>query len=175
MSSESVTFPDRLEPASIDDLDHEPGQINRFLVILVEELNMPVMNALDYAKLLGGRSVAVHNLFSFSDRKEIEDHWQHHHIDIPLMILDSPNDSVLGPLREFIDGLLKRNESNIVTILLPVITGLKWWQRYLHNQTALMIERAFQNKAGVVIIRVPYSLDGDTHEYLSCRPNKTNL
>ncbi len=38
MSSESVTFPDRLEPASIDDLDHEPGQINRFLAILVEEL-----------------------------------------------------------------------------------------------------------------------------------------
>jgi hypothetical protein len=35
---------------------------------------------------------------------------------------------------------------------------MKWWHRFLHNQTARLIERAFQEEAGVVTVRVPFSL-----------------
>ncbi len=136
----------------------DAGHGYHYFVIPVEDVNKLVVNAIRYAKRLCGQIVAMHILLSSGDRSGIEDQWRLHNIDIPLLIVESPEDSVLEPFKEFVDGLLKRNKGNIVTILLPVITGLKWRQRFLHNQTARLIERTFQNKAGVVTARVPFSI-----------------
>ncbi len=148
-----------MKHTSVEDLSHDPNRGNHFVVIPVEEVNKPAMNALQYARLLGGQATAVHVLIDSSDRDGFEYRWKLYTTDIPLFILGSPNGSVLEPLREFVDELLKRNKRSIVTILLPVITGLKWWQRFLHNQTELLIERTFQSKDGVVTVRVPFSLN----------------
>jgi hypothetical protein len=74
------------------------------------------------------------------------------------MILESPEGSVIRPLAAFVDGIRNRHKESVVTIVLPVVTGLKWWQRFLHNQSARLIERAFQGETGVVTVRVPFSL-----------------
>ncbi len=135
-----------------------PGWGTHFVAIPCSEVNRPVMNALTYARLLGGQTVAVHVLLDSSRRDDIEGQWKMNNIDIPLMILESSNDSVLEPITKFVDDVLHRHKKSVVTVLLPVLAGLKWWQRFLHNQTARLIEKAFQGKADVVTIRVPFFL-----------------
>ncbi len=157
-STDSVILLNYPEATSVDKLDFARESGNHIVVIPVSEVNMPVMNALHYARLLGGRSFAVHILIGSPDRSGIEYQWELQNIDIPLMVLDSPERSLIGPLREFVSKILNGNKKSIVTVVLPVITGLKWWQRFLHNQTAKLIEKEFQNTKGVVTIRVPFSI-----------------
>ena len=131
-----------------------------FVLILVEDLNKPVMNAIRYARLLSGETVAIHVQINPSDRERIEERWKDRGIDVPLVVLDSADGSIIRPLTVFIDGIRKRQKRSLFIFLLPELIDLKWWQRFLHNQTARLIERAFQGDDGVVTIRVPFPLTG---------------
>lgn len=74
------------------------------------------------------------------------------------IILESPDGSLIWPLTAFVDGIRSSHKESVVTIVLPVLITLKWWHRFLHNQSARLIERAFQEEAGVVTVRVPFFL-----------------
>ena len=135
-----------------------PKNGNRFVVVPVSGVDKAVINAIQYAKLIAGNIVAVHILLNTSDKDKIESQWKMQSIDVPLIILESPNTSIIEPLREYVDSIHLRNKEDVVTVVLPVIATSKWWHRLLFNQTAILIERAFEGKAGVATIRVPFSL-----------------
>ncbi len=147
-----------LEHPLLDDVVIDVKGAQHFVVIPIADVDKLSMNAVRYAKVLDGKIVAVHILLNPSDRDTMEYRWEMQHIDIPLIILQSPDGSFIGPLTTFVEGLRSSHKESIVTIVLPVLIGLKWWQRILHNQTAGLIEKAFQSKEGVVTIRVPFSL-----------------
>ncbi len=146
--------------AIFDDMYFDPTHGNHFIVIPVVGLDKPVINAIRYAKHLEGSVSAVHILLDYCDRDKIEEQWERYKIDVPLFILESPDRSILEPLTEYIDRILRSNKESHVTVVLPVIITVKWWQRFLFNQTARLIEKAFQDKACVTTIRVPFSLPG---------------
>jgi hypothetical protein len=131
---------------------------HHFVVIPVADADKLSINALQYAKLLSSDIVAVHVLLNPSDVEGIEYRWKMQNMDIPLMILDSPDGSIIRPLMAYVERIRLRYKESVVTIVLPVLDGLKWWQRVLHNQTAGLIERGFQSKAGVATVRVPFFL-----------------
>jgi len=141
-----------------DKLKLDPKNENRFVVVPVAGVDKTVINAIRYAKRLLGNIFAVHILLNPSDKDRIEIQWKMQDIDIPLIVLESPNSSILEPLTQYVDDIHLRNERSVVTIVLPVIATWKWWHRFLFNQTARLIERAFEGKAGVATIRVPFSL-----------------
>jgi len=135
-----------------------PKNGNHFLVVPVAGVDKAVINAVRYAKLIAGNIVAVHILLDPSDKDRIESEWRMQSIDVPLIILESPNASIIEPLKEYVDRIRLRNNGSVVTVVLPVIATSKWWQRFLFNHTARLIETAFESKAGVATIRVPFSL-----------------
>ncbi len=134
----------------------DPKDGNRFVVVPVSGVDKTVMNAIRYAKRLSGNIFAVHILLNPSDKDRIETQWKMQDIDIPLIVLESPNSSILEPLTEYVDGIRLRHERSVVTVVLPVIATSKWWHRFLFNQTAKLIERAFEGKAGVLTLRVAF-------------------
>jgi hypothetical protein len=154
----NTIFLDNPQAGAVDDTDYSPKRGNHFVVIPVEDVDKMSMNAIRYAKILSGETVAVHILINPADRDEIEYRWKLQNIDIPLLILDSHDASLIRPLTAFVDGIRNSHKESVITIVLPVLIGLKWWQRLLHNQTAGLIEKAFQSKEGVVTVRVPFSL-----------------
>jgi hypothetical protein len=46
----------------------------------------------------------------------------------------------------------------MVTIVLPEFLPRKWWQHFLHNQTALLIKGALLFRRNTVVADVPYLL-----------------
>ncbi len=143
---------------SCDNMNFDPKNGNRFVVVPVAGVDKAVINAIQYAKLIAGHIVAVHILLNPSDKDRIESQWKMQSIDVPLILLESPNASIIGPLTEYVDGIRLHNKESIVTVVLPVIATSKWWLRFLFNRTARLIERAFAGKARVATIRVPFSL-----------------
>ncbi len=135
-----------------------PKDGNRFVVVPVAGVDKAVINAIRYAKLVPGNIVAVHILLNPSDKDRIESQWKMQNMDVPLIVLESPNTSIIEPLREYVASIRLRNKFSAVTIVLPVIATPKWWHRFLFNNTARLIERAFEGNAGVATICVPYFL-----------------
>jgi len=143
---------------------------DHFVVILVGDLTKPVLNAISYARLLAGETLAIHIRINPSDKRRIEDRWKNLGIDVPLVVLDSADGSIIQPLTEFMNGIRQRHERSLFTFLVPVLSGLKWWQRFLHNQTARLIERAFEGEEGVVTTRLPFSLTNNMSETRQLHP-----
>jgi hypothetical protein len=73
-------------------------------------------------------------------------------------VLESPYRSIVQPLLQYIEQVQEEHPHKVVTVILPEFIPAKWWQHFLHNQTALQIKGALLFKMGVVVTSVPYYL-----------------
>jgi hypothetical protein len=90
--------------------------------------------------------------------QRLEKEWGHWVPDVPLIFLESPYRSLLGPLTEYVDRVCRETEGGMVTVLLPEFVPAKWWHNFLHNQSALVIKGAMLFRERVVVVSVPYHL-----------------
>ena len=83
---------------------------------------------------------------------------------VPLVVLESPYRSTIGPLLAYLDEVDQREpERGLAVVVLPEFVTAKWWQDLLHNQTARLIKRVLIYRRGHpgkdrLIIDVPYHL-----------------
>ena len=83
---------------------------------------------------------------------------------VPLVVLDSPFRSTVGPLLVYLSEVDQREpERGLAVVVLPEFVPARWWHELLHNQTARAVKRALLYRRGEtgkdhVIIDVPYHL-----------------
>jgi amino acid transporter len=75
-----------------------------------------------------------------------------------LIFLESPYRSLAAPLVAYINAVRDANPQATVTVVLPEFIPAHWWERLLHNQTALRLKLALYTDPGVVVTNVPYQL-----------------
>jgi amino acid transporter len=75
-----------------------------------------------------------------------------------LVVIQSPYRSLVAPLVAYIDALRDANPDMTISVVVPEFVPAHWWERLLHNQTALRLKLAFYSDPGVVVINVPYHL-----------------
>jgi hypothetical protein len=75
-----------------------------------------------------------------------------------LIFVDSPYRSLTAPLVAYINAVRDANPGATVTVVLPEFIPAHWWERLLHNQTALRLKLALYSDPGVVVTDVPYRL-----------------
>jgi amino acid transporter len=94
----------------------------------------------------------------------IRDKWPRWGHDIPLVVLESPYRSTIGPLLAYLDKVDAREpDRGLAVVVLPEFVTATWWQNLLHNQTVQLVKRALVYRRGQaakdrVIIDVPYHL-----------------
>jgi hypothetical protein len=87
--------------------------------------------------------------------------WGH---NVPLVVLESPYRSTVGPLLAYLDERDRHEpERGLAVVVLPEFVAARWWHELLHNQTARAVKRALLYRRGEtgkdrVIIDVPYHL-----------------
>ena len=78
---------------------------------------------------------------------------------VPLVVLKSPDRSLIRPILRYIDQVDQQYDDDMLSVILPEFIPSKWWQHLLHNQTALAIKAALLFRKGIVVISVPYHLE----------------
>lgn len=144
---------------TVDDTVHF-GSAGDLAIVLVNRLQKPVMKALDYA--LAARhekTLAVHIAISKEESNQLEREWREHGIPIPLVIVDSPYRSYVGPIAEFIRHYRETHGSAVVTVYLPQYIVGHWWEALLHNRRSRRIAQQLMLIHGVSITLVPWLLD----------------
>jgi amino acid transporter len=136
----------------------KPAVITHPAVVVVGQLNRGTVEALDYARTIADKIVAVHVDIGSTDREELHKKWQNLEADIPLEIIESPYRSVIDPIVDFIGQFQKNHPGVFTTIIIPVFVPRNWWDSILHNQTTLFLKNALRVNKSRIVTTVRYYL-----------------
>jgi amino acid transporter len=117
------------------------------------------VRALAYAQSL--RPAQLQAVYFAGDPEEAEEilkEWAARKFDVPLSVIEAPFRDIGPPLLEEIRRHTSR-EDTLVTVVLPEFVPRRWWQHFLHNQTALFMKRLLLFEPDVVAVSVPTHLE----------------
>lgn len=106
-----------------------------------------------------GDLVAVHVAIDPEKAERVKAKWDRDRMGADLVVLESPFRSVLGPLRDYVDGLLAKDPDLVVHILVPVVVTTNVFDAYLHNGTGEQILQEFRYSHNVLVTEVPFFLN----------------
>ncbi len=128
------------------------------MIVPVRSINLNATRAVEYARRISSAVTAVHIArLTREDIAAYEERWQRVFPDVPLVTIESPYRTFLGPLRAYIDGL-DLAPGTMLTIVVPEFDPEHWWQRFLHNRTGDRIEEEFVNRPNVLVTRASISI-----------------
>jgi amino acid transporter len=113
------------------------------IVIPVSAVHSGVIEAVRYAKSLSSNLVAVYVEVEQGTGTPLANKWHEWFPDIPLEVVPSPYRSFIGPFLDQLDEIDARyHDGQLSTVLIPEFIPAKWWQGFLHNQTAWSLRLA---------------------------------
>jgi amino acid transporter len=155
-------FSDEIQLTSGKPSSHEVEALNmehHTVVVPVSDLNQVTLRTLSYARALSDQVTALYASDNSENIENLRERWDDAGIDIPLVGVETPFRNIIGALLTYLDDLHRREPDETITVVVPEFVTAKWWQRLLHNQTALRLKTALFTRPGIVIISVPYHLE----------------
>lgn len=141
-----------------DNYSHREG-LKHKIIIPAASLTNVVANTVDYAKELSDDIRVVHISTGNELTEKFSHKWETWNPGVELVIIDSPYRSVFDPLVEYIKEVDNNKvEGEAVTVLVPEFITCKWWHRFLHNQTGLILQNLLVLQTDVVVTTVPFHL-----------------
>lgn len=163
-------------------------ELHHIAIVPIGDLNLPAIQSLAYARSITPEVVAVHVATEEEDNARIREEWaqlvesrreswerlaardnaRNEVIGLvtkqrvspapQLVVIESPYRSMVKPLVSYIDAMRDANPSATISVVLPEYVPAHFWERILHNQTALRLKLALYYHPSVVVINVPYHL-----------------
>jgi amino acid transporter len=128
-------------------------------VLLVSRLHLPTLRAIAYAKATRPSTlVAVTVDTDRDDTESLEQQWQEHVPDVPLVVLDSPYRDIVRPVLDYLRAVRRSSPRDVVTVFIPEYVVGRWWEALLHNQSALRLKARLLFEPGVMVTNVPWQL-----------------
>ncbi|WP_062212479.1 APC family permease [Demequina oxidasica] len=129
-------------------------------IVLVTQLNRPVLRTLAYAKAARHSSLeAVSVRVEANAATELQNSWGKLTAGVPLVILDSPYRDVVGPVMEYVRSIHRDSPRDVVVVYVPEFIVGRWWERFLHNRSTVRLRSLLLHMPGVVVAAVPWHLE----------------
>jgi amino acid transporter len=140
--------------------DYKPPRRRLTAVVLVEEVNPGVLEALAYAESIApDHFVAMTVVQDDADAERIEKQWSTHGIHAPLEIVHTSTGEFTAATLAYIEELEHRWPNTLVNVFIPEFYVEHWWGHLLHNQSALVIKGRLLFKKTNVVTSIPYRVD----------------
>jgi amino acid transporter len=128
-------------------------------IVLVSKLHLPTRRALVYARatrpdVLEAVTVNVDD----KDTRELVTQWEKEDFSVPLKVIESPYREITKPVLEYVKRVRTNNPRDVVTVYIPEYVVGRWWEQFLHNQSALRLKGRLLFQPGVMVTSVPWQL-----------------
>jgi hypothetical protein len=140
------------------------GRNRQKVIVPLSGVHRGTLEALRFARSLSKDVTAVVVDVDPHVTSRVREKWELWGHKVPLVVLDSPFRSTVGPLLAYLDASDQREpERGLAVVVLPEFVPARRWHELLHNQTARAIKRALLYRREAmgknrVIIDVPYHL-----------------
>jgi amino acid transporter len=128
------------------------------VLVPVPGLNRAVEHTLAVARALSPNVTAIHVSDDAEAGERLRQEWDRWTSEIPLVVLESPYRSLLGPLLIYIDALRQRDAQTPIVVVLSEFVPRRFWEYFLHNQSALRLKASLFFRPNTVVMDVPYHL-----------------
>ena len=128
-------------------------------IVLVSRIHKPTLRALAYARAT--RPTVLEAVTVHVDEDSTENLiavWERRGIPVSLKVLDSPYREITRPVVEYVRGLNRTSPRDLVCVYVPEYVVGHWWERLLHNQSALRLKSRLLFSPGVMVVSVPWQL-----------------
>lgn len=139
--------------------DTKPRPVRSTAIVLIAGMHVGTLEALEYARTLSHDCRALFIEIDPSETALIRERWNKYGMDLPLVILESPYRSVIGPTLDYLEEAKKERPDYIVTVVLPEFVPRKLWHKILHNQTGFFLKVALLFRKDIVVTNVRYYLE----------------
>lgn len=137
-------------------------------ILPAEDWNNTLVKALQSAMAITTNIIVVHIKTSEVD-SSLQSQWEKSVVQpltekgmpIPrLEVLISPYRLVIGPIVKFVLELEEKYTNRQIAVIIPNLIERKWYQRFLHNQRAILLAGTLMYKGSkrTIIINVPWYL-----------------
>jgi amino acid transporter len=128
-------------------------------IVLVSKLHLPTRRALAYARatrpdVLEAVTVNVDE----TDTRALVAQWEQEDFSVPLKVVESPYREITKPVLEYVKRIRTANPRDVVTVYIPEYVVGRWWEQFLHNQSALRLKGRLLFQPGVMVTSVPWQL-----------------
>ncbi len=140
--------------------DYKPPRRRLTAVVLVEDVNPGVLEALAYAESIApDHFVAMTVVQDDADAERIEKQWATHGIHATLEIVHTSTGEFTAATLAYIEELEHRWPDTLVNVFIPEFYVEHWWGHLLHNQSALVIKGRLLFKKTNVVTSIPYRVE----------------
>jgi hypothetical protein len=139
--------------------DTVPALDTTVLILIPPRMHRGILQTIGYARTLSQDCRAVTTMINPEGVESLKKEWEKLAPDIPLVILESPYRSLVEPVMEYIDEAVGEQKNHMLTVIIPEAVAARWWQRILHNNSALPLKLALASRKNVVVTNVRYFLD----------------
>jgi amino acid transporter len=134
-------------------------------LVLVNSIHRGVVQSLLYGRHIAGDRVEALTVDLGSDGtreskaiEKLRSDWNIYGMGVPLRCIPSPYRKIVEPILVEVERIRSAEPELVLTVILPEFIAPKWWQQFLHNQSALRIKAALLTKPGVIVTSVPMLL-----------------
>ena len=127
-------------------------------LVPVSGIHPGVLDAARYALSISTDPRACYVEINRETSLKLQEQWKKAVPEIPLIVLPSPYRSVIQPVLDYIDELQREIEDDVVTVIIPEFVTQRWYHKFLHNQTAILLYAALRGKKDIVVTSVRYHL-----------------
>ncbi|RIK45909.1 MAG: amino acid permease [Chloroflexi bacterium] len=135
-----------------------PPQRDIAVVVPVDSLNRASARAIEFARSISSDVTAVHIAADAEDGAELQRSWSEAGVKVPLVIIESPYRSLIGPLIAYLEQRRAERGNEFINVVLPEFVPAHLGEHVLHNQSALRLKAALLFQPGIVVTDVPYHL-----------------
>ncbi len=140
--------------------DYKPPRRRLTALVLVEEVNPGVLEALAYgASIAPDHFVAMTVVNDDQEAERIEKQWSRHGITVPLEIVHTATGEFTAATLSYIEELEHRWPGTLVNVFIPEFFVEHWWGHLLHNQSALILKGRLLFKRTSVVTSIPYRVE----------------
>ncbi|MDP9293383.1 MAG: APC family permease [Actinomycetota bacterium] len=130
-------------------------------VVLVSNLLAPTLRALAFAEALQPASLVAVKVSAEDMEDPLPAEWEDRGMPVPLMVIESPYRETVRPVLRYVRHLRREHPGDVISVVIPEYVVAHWWQRLLHNQTALRLKGRLRLEPSVAVTSVPWLLGGD--------------
>jgi hypothetical protein len=127
-------------------------------IVPVARLNQASARALGYAVSLSQPVLAVHISPTDAEAERFRKYWDAGGNHVPLTIVQSPYRAVIPPLITYIEDIHAQRPDLTITVIVPELVMRHWWQRSLHEATAVRLRKALLPLPNIVVTSVPFNI-----------------
>ena len=133
-------------------------------VVPVSQVNEPTLRALAYARATRPDTLTALTVQTDEqETRQLLERWAAYDIPVPLTVLDSPYRETTSPVVDHVRELRRQGPRDVVSVVVPEYVVGRWWEQFLHNQSALRLKARLLFTTGVVVTSVPYHLASSSH------------